>query len=353
MAHHEYPINSVKPDFWFTKTRFYLGSTVDCPRILDAWPVLPIEVKRPAVFGVIESLVEFIARNRDSSNIDPVLQLTAHMHNSGRKYGVLTTGYQTWIFKKVNDNIYVISSTQSQENWLRTMYFACWISRKDHIEHPGPRKPPYIIPTPSKRATSKTADEQEGDESTSSAFSARHSQATTAKFQARKHDIQLPEFPKIELEITDQLLGKGRSSSIYLGYLKQQDDERIAVAVKECKGDSVTQDEMVNEARVLLYANQRGVKAAPRIYYSGYHDELFVNVLELFDSEEFYQDIMCFWSQHEIKLFDAALQELKDHMIDHRDIRGTNVFFSRDGLECKIIDYGFSRIKPLQMQPVS
>lgn len=102
---------------------------------------------------------------------------------------------------------------------------------------------------------------------------------TSQSFKFIGHANTRADFPDIDLEVTDEELGYGRSGTVYLGYMKPSDSTTsIPVAVKVSNGNPGIDEEMENEASILLYAQRKGIQTTPRIYYSGVKFDRFINV---------------------------------------------------------------------------
>lgn len=115
-------LRDIKPDFWF--------SSIDLSyRRVAPRAKMPLEIIREDAFSTSNlTLIEYI--REFPKNADPIYKLVAYIQNSRSKYGVLTTIAQTWVFKKENDKLYYLSPFQSEENWLKTVFFACWMSKE-------------------------------------------------------------------------------------------------------------------------------------------------------------------------------------------------------------------------------
>lgn len=355
-------VKNVTPDFIFADVKFELGGTLRYPEIAFISASMPIELKRPTVLevSIFTHLADCYYTEDIPSIRGPVHQLAYYMYETNSKYGVLTTGYQTWVFKRENRSFFV-SPTQPQANWLRTLYFACWLAKEEYTAsrtgRPDDSSAAFNTQQPrgqgdeprgqgdeSKGQDGRTSDRKRGSGNPTNSESFDAPAGTSCPpIVNYASTVQLPEFEDIDLQITKQVLGEGRSGFVYLGHLRHEGIE-TPVAVKVCNGEEGIQDEMTNEARVLVYANQRGVQTAPKIYFSGLYQNKFINVVELFDSQKYYQKLMGDWNRKEYDLFCQTVTELKTHHISHRDLRGANVFFSKEKQECRIIDYGYSRI---------
>lgn len=137
MMHLEHALGTVKPNFWFAITDFETTASIGAEERLNWKHLFPIEVKPPRVFKTTkrESIKE---RFEEESHSEPIYQLMSYMTSSNCKYGVLTTVAQTWIFRKENDVFYV-SSAMPRTMWLKTIYYACYMSKKYYDENPDDR----------------------------------------------------------------------------------------------------------------------------------------------------------------------------------------------------------------------
>lgn len=151
---------------------------------------------------------------------------------------------------------------------------------------------------------------------------------------------------KIKFPAQRTVVGKGQTGLVTLAsaYHVERPMDMFTVAVK-C-GDWMKmpslKKELKNEARVMQYANNLGLKCVPKLYFSGYFGFgglLYLNCSQYIDG---YSKDLDKLTEQETILLKRALGELRQANIKHNDIRGSNVLFTSN--ECYILDYGYSEI---------
>lgn len=143
-----------------------------------------------------------------------------------------------------------------------------------------------------------------------------------------------------------KVLGFGRTGYVTLGRAWQIGDSenKIDVAVK--MADYLKKrpllEEMQNEARVMAYANNRGLKCVPKLLWSGFFGfggELYVNCTQRVIG---YKRDFNKLTKREKRMLRDSLKELRTANIFHHDLKKNNILFGEKN--CFIIDYGSAQI---------
>lgn len=163
------------------------------------------------------------------------------------------------------------------------------------------------------------------------------------------HQVVYDHFKEWKLDIPREktIVGRGRTGLVSLAnvYHIDKPDVRYTVAVK-C-GDFMKihslKKELLNEARVIKYANNMGLKCVPQLHYSGYFGYgglMYINCTRYIEG---YRKELSQLNKREQYLLKSALAELRLANIVHNDIKTSNILFT--ATQCFIIDFGASLIQ--------
>lgn len=149
-----------------------------------------------------------------------------------------------------------------------------------------------------------------------------------------------------ELVVPTKVLGYGRAGYVTLGKAWQVENPaskvRVAVKMADFTKKPALRKEMQSEARLLVYANNRGLKCVPKLIWSGYFGfggEFYVNCTEQIAGVKRDLDKL---SSRQRNMLREALEELQSANIFHRDINKDNIIYGKD--RCYIIDFGCAQL---------
>lgn len=144
---------------------------------------------------------------------------------------------------------------------------------------------------------------------------------------------------------TREIIGHGRTGPVFT--VKLKNGEIAAMKAADSYNREYLCRELLDEARVLYYAQALGLQCTPKIYLSGHIGACYANIIEYLDDKTYYRRKKYKDMSHvELRMLRSALTELASHSIVHNDMAPKHVYFARDGSRCVIIDYGFGEIKP-------
>lgn len=127
---------------------------------------------------------------------------------------------------------------------------------------------------------------------------------------------------------------------------KLSDGRLVAMKAVDMYNRAHLIDDLVNEARILYYAQSLGLRCTPAIFYSGYEIGVYCNLIEYLSPKEYYiMNSFDDMTVREFRMLYDALVELASNSIVNRDIDPSHLFFARDGSRCVIIDYGHGHIE--------
>jgi serine/threonine protein kinase len=139
--------------------------------------------------------------------------------------------------------------------------------------------------------------------------------------------------------ITDQLLGRGSYSKVYLGFNIHND--KCAIKIISSLGLNIsTKDKLLDEAKILKSLNHKNIIKLYDIYED--LDEIYI-IMEYCENN--LQLILLKLSEEQAKYYIKqivnALYYLQNKNIVHRDIKPANILLKNDII--KICDFGFAR----------
>ncbi|KAF9976083.1 hypothetical protein BGZ65_007980, partial [Modicella reniformis] len=302
--------------------------------------LLAIEVKTSSVLQTnnlvhqyqrdLASMMLNLAPNRSCTH--PIEQIHGYLCVNRLRYGILTTYNQTWLLRRVGDELKVsqaINSWDQDPTLLRCYSYILRLAREQASE-PSPTSPSNS-PRPSTDSATSIEGDDDSDYHPAIDFGKQNiihqPVILPTGFTISVGDVHLPEFK------WQGLLGSGRTGSVFKAEWR---GEMVAAKICDLNQHPELEEEVLTEVAVYETLNSLQSICIPQLLCAGFYKGLFVVATEIVGTPLELDKLDLDKRLRIVEIF----SQLHNFSILHGDVRPDNILVR--GEEVFLIDFGCS-----------